>query len=361
MQERTPQDSKIDPQATVPRASRLVPTLTVIYHPELPVLGRQLPVTPEGPVELGRGAEVLGPGALDDGRLSRRHCVIRAEGRTEVVIEDQQSRNGTAVNGRRVSSATLRHGDVITLGKLTLLYTLQPRGFAPAPNPRFVGSSPALMAMIHDLTAVAPGSAPALLVGESGVGRRKAAAELHRVSRHRGPYGVVDCAAESVPSWERIRSKVGQGVITFAHIELAPMPLQRAISDHITALGDGEGLRILATAGGDLRRLVRGGAFDPDLAEHLSRRVVSVPTLRERAEDLIPLAFAFGRAASNDALRPLSQRLTLALSLHPWPQNLRELKDTMTRVCAEQAHEPQLKAPAWLLQQLPGRVDGVEG
>ena len=57
----------------------------------------------------------------------------------------------------------------------------------------------------------------------------------------------------------------------------------------------------------------------------------------------------------------MSQRLTLALSLHPWPQNLRELKDTMTRVCAEQAHEPQLKAPAWLLQQLPGRVDGVEG
>ena len=97
MQERTPQDSKIDPQATVPRASRLVPTLTVIYHPELPVLGRQLPVTPEGPVELGRGAEVLGPGALDDGRLSRRHCVIRAEGRAEVIVEDQQSRNGTAV------------------------------------------------------------------------------------------------------------------------------------------------------------------------------------------------------------------------------------------------------------------------
>ena len=92
------------------------------------------------------------------------------------------------------------------------------------------------------------------------------------------------------------------------------MPLQRAVSDHITALGDGEGLRILATAGGDLRRLVRGGAFDPDLAEHLNRRAVTVPTLRERAEDLIPLAFAFGRAASNDALRPLSQRLTLALS-----------------------------------------------
>lgn len=361
MQDRTPQDSAIDHQATVPRASRLVPTLTVIYHPELSVLGRQLPVLPEAPVELGRGAEILGPGALDDGRLSRRHCVLRAEGRAAVVVEDQQSRNGTAVNGRRVSAAALKHGDVITLGKLTLLYTLQPRGFTPTPNPRFVGSSPALMGMIDGMTALAPGSGPALFVGESGVGRRKAAAELHRLSRHRGPYGVVDCASEVVPSWERIRAKVGQGVITFAHVELAPMPLQRAISDHLTALGDGEGLRILATSGGDLRRLARGGAFDADLAEHLSRRLVPVPTLRERAEDLIPLAFAFGRAASNDTLRPLSQRLTLALSLHPWPQNLRELKDTMTRVCAEQAHERELKAPAWLMQQLPGRVDGVEG
>ena len=160
MQERTPQDSKIDPQATVPRASRLVPTLTVIYHPELPVLGRQLPVTPEAPVELGRGAEVLGPNALDDGRLSRRHCVIRAEGRAEVVVEDQQSRNGTAVNGRRVSSATLRHGDVITLGKLTLLYTLQPRGFAPAPTPKGA-SVPTLLVALTALIPAAEAAEPA--------------------------------------------------------------------------------------------------------------------------------------------------------------------------------------------------------
>ncbi len=95
--------------------------LTVVHHENAACIGARVPISDGEPLLLGRGGLALGAGVLDDRELSRTHARI-VSGRSEVVLHDDGSRNGTFVNGARVQSATLRDGDVITVGSMLLLF-----------------------------------------------------------------------------------------------------------------------------------------------------------------------------------------------------------------------------------------------
>lgn len=330
--------------------------LTLVHHPDVAFLGRQEVLQVGAPLVLGRKQPAFGEGALDDNRLSRNHCkVVLASGRASV--EDTASRNGTFVNGERVRVQALRPGDVLGLGGQLLLLSEQEPSLTVSSQVRLVGNSPAMVRLLSELGRLAPGSDPVLVHGEAGVGRRRVAGELHRLSGHRGPFGVLDCAAGSLPAWERVRSRIGEGVMLLADVEHAPASMQRALRGWLRERPAGqEGLRVLATTSANLPMLAQHGRFDGELAMLLQDRMLRVPPLRERAEDVLPLAWGFARSASGGAVRPLSQRLALMLQLYRWPTNVRELQEVMLRLVKEQPDPAEaLKAPGWLLDRLQAR------
>ncbi|MCB9744259.1 MAG: FHA domain-containing protein, partial [Alphaproteobacteria bacterium] len=184
--------------------------LSVVHHSDPAMIGRRVFVPEGGEILLGRGADALGDDALRDDRLSRRHVLLSREGRG-VVVEDQASRNGTTINGRRAGVAQLRQGDVLGIGRLLLLFHWVPDGHAPQRHPRVAGEGPALARALEQATRLSEGSAPVLIRGEVGTGRRHLAYEVHRASRKGSPYGVLDCANGAEPPWERICRRVGSG------------------------------------------------------------------------------------------------------------------------------------------------------
>lgn len=331
--------------------------LTLVHHPDVGFLGRQEPLKPGAAVVFGRKQPAFGEGALDDTRLSRRHCQVVQQPGGRVLVEDLTSRNGTFVNGDRVRVQALRVGDVIGFGGQLVLLSQQSDSLGVHSQVRLVGNGLAMSELMRELTRLAPGSEPVLVVGGPGTGRRRVAGELHRLSGHRGPFGVLDCGAGGLPPWERVRARIGEGVVLLAELEHAPAAVQRALRGWLRERTPGaEGLRVLATTSVSLSMLAHHGRFDAELAHLLEQRVLEVPALSERPEDVLPLAWGFARACSGGQVRLLSQRLALMLQLHRWPNNVRELKEVVQRLVQEQPDPTEpLKAPAWLLERLQSR------
>src|SRR5262249_8865371 len=98
----------------------LVPVLTVVHHADLAHVGERLPFPLDAPVVLGRGSDLFGDDTFDDSRLSRRHVELRKRG-DDLDLVDLESRNGTWLNGQRVTRARVSAGDLLVLGKIALL------------------------------------------------------------------------------------------------------------------------------------------------------------------------------------------------------------------------------------------------
>ena len=179
--------------------------VTLVGGPEPAALGRQRTIDPGAALVLGRGGDALGPGALEDPRLSRAHARLEldAEGPR---LRDLGSHNGTLVNGARVDAASLHVGDVITLGRTVLLV-----GRAPRPGPRLppidglVGCGHAHAAILDAAHKVAARSTTLLLVGPPGAGKSHLAGVLHGASGRPGEARTIHCA--SVPA-ERLAALI---------------------------------------------------------------------------------------------------------------------------------------------------------
>src|SRR5690606_23255831 len=109
--------------------------------------------------------------------------------------------------------------------------------------------------------------------------------------------------------------------------ELPPDPQERLLD----ALDVLEGsARLVATTHLDLRALAERGAFSEALLEALAGVEIEVPPLRERPEDIVPLAEAFAREAGAKNVK-LSPGALARLRSHPWPGNVLELRNAMER------------------------------
>ena len=227
-----------------------------------------------------------------------------------------------------------------------------------------VGESPALKKELARAARLLPHrSAGALIVGETGTGKELLARAIHSGGpRHGAPFVAVNCSALPEQLIESELFGHERGSFTDAHAakpglfevadtgtlfldEIADLPLAvqakllRVLEDkEIRRVGGTKSravdVRILAAAHDNLAERVREGTFREDLFFRLSTVVLRLPPLRERGDDLPIVARALlARLAYEHGLPvpALTPDLIRQLRGHPWPGNIRELKNALER------------------------------
>ncbi|WP_437736593.1 sigma 54-interacting transcriptional regulator [Sorangium sp. So ce1335] len=240
--------------------------------------------------------------------------------------------------------------------------TRAPRPLVAAPAlKRMVGTTPALLSLVHQIEKVGASDATVLIHGESGTGKELVAEAIHEVSARRmGPLVKVNCAAlvetlllselfghekgsfTGAASRRRGRFELAEGGTLFLDEigDISPrtqVALLRVLQDKTFERVGGvtplrANVRILCATHRDLRAMVARGEFREDLYYRLRQVVLEVPALRQRPRDLPVIAAAIlERIAAERGTAPkrLSSRALAALSRHPWPGNVRELENAL--------------------------------
>ena len=235
---------------------------------------------------------------------------------------------------------------------------------AERPVQPIIGEAPVFLEMLEHVSRAAPLSKPVLVVGERGTGKELIASRLHFLSdRWESSIVKVNCAAltESILESElfgheagaftgAVRTHVGHferadgGTLVLDELATISLRMQekilRAIEyGEIQRVGGSETLqvdvRIVGSTNADLRQLAADGSFRQDLLDRLAFDVINVPPLRERLEDILPLAYAFAINMASELKRELfagfGARASSSLLQHDWPGNVRELKNTIER------------------------------
>ena len=311
-------------------------------------------------VGTGEGADLR----LTDTTVSREHLRISlAPG--GVRLRDDGSKNGTIIGGLRIADASLKEDASIELGATLLALRLEkePLELSLSVGVHFggaIGVSPLMRHLFAALEKAAKSDATVLLEGESGVGKEVLARAIHlRSPRAKGPFVVVDCGAIPAALVEAElfghergaftgASEARQGLLESANggtvflDEIGEMPLdlqpkllrvleQRDIRPIGARTSRPVDVRVVAATNRKLAEAARNGEFRQDLFYRLAVVEVTVPPLRDRPEDIEPLAEAFLRASTRDPAATLPTDLLGLLVRHSWPGNARELRNVIER------------------------------
>jgi len=235
-----------------------------------------------------------------------------------------------------------------------------------------IGEAPPFLEMLEHVSRAAPLSKPVLVVGERGTGKELIASRLHFLSRRwEQPLVKVNCAAltESILESELFGHEAGAftGAVKahMGHFERADggtlvldelASISRRMQEKILRVIEyGElqrvggsdtvsvEVRIVGSTNADLQALVAAGSFREDLLDRLAFDVVTIPPLRERLEDILPLAYAFALNMASELkyqyFPGFGARASSALLRHDWPGNVRELKNAVERSVYRSAHQ----------------------
>ena len=284
------------------------------------------------------------------------------------VLVDLDSTNGTFLQEARVREAPIQAGAVLRAGKVEIAFAPERRTVELEEwiEPRFgslIGQSPVMRQLFGMIARIAPTDATVLLQGETGTGKGLVAKAIHQASRRndRG-FIVVDCGAvqRQLVESELFGHEAGaftgayakrQGAFELAStgtvfidelgeldLELQPKLLRVLDAREVRRIGGaqaiGVDLRVIASTRRDLAREVERGAFREDLFFRLSVVTLTVPPLRDRAEDIPLLAEHFLKeVAEQRGLKAprLDDRTLDRLTSHDWPGNVRELKNALER------------------------------
>jgi Nif-specific regulatory protein len=233
------------------------------------------------------------------------------------------------------------------------------------PLPEIVGSAPAMQDVYRLVRLAAPRSANVLLIGETGTGKEVIARAVHKLSRRSdGPYVRVNCGAlhENLLESElfghvkgaftgAIDNKPGRfeaahgGSIFLDEINSMSPKLQvkllRVLQEReFERVGESRTIRVdvrvVAATNASLEELVEQGAFREDLYYRLNVVPIVLPPMRDRREDIVPLAqFFLKKYAEANKLTPppeLTAEVAAALKAHDWPGNVRELENAIERL-----------------------------
>ncbi|NCY23543.1 MAG: nitrogen regulation protein NR(I) [Alphaproteobacteria bacterium] len=229
----------------------------------------------------------------------------------------------------------------------------------------FIGTSPAMQEIYRALARLVNNDLTVTIIGESGTGKELVARALHQLGkRKKSPFVAVNMAA--IPR-ELVESELfgyEKGAFTGAQQrksgkfelaeggtlfldEIGDMPMD-AQTKLLRVLQQGEyttvggtrliktNVRIICATHRDLFQLVKSGQFREDLYYRLNVVPIRVPPLRERKEDIAPLAQYFLRRAADKGLSPkiLDSETITAMHGYEWPGNVRELENMMYRLAA---------------------------
>lgn len=226
--------------------------------------------------------------------------------------------------------------------------------------PKMAGKSPAFANMLKLTETVAPTDAPVLILGESGTGKELAARHIHSESRRAGkPFITVNCAAvpEALFESELFGHKKGaftsadrdsKGKIAEAEggtlflDEIGELPLNIQVKllrflqeSEIQPVGSAKpvkvNVRVIAATNRDLKAMSESGNFRDDLYYRLNVFPVEVPALSDRRDDIPELAELF--AQKYGARVTFSADAVERLKSHSWTGNIRELENTIYRLC----------------------------
>jgi DNA-binding NtrC family response regulator len=229
---------------------------------------------------------------------------------------------------------------------------LQERG-----TPSLVGVSPAITALRSSLDNLANSREPLFLDTESGNGRHLIANVIHRMGPRRdGPFFTEDVAllpesrqeAELFGNGDRpgLLEEARGGTLFLAGVEHLTDGCQKRLCDYLSggrprrapnATGRAPETRVIAAAAANLDEAVRKRRFRSDLLRALSALTLSLPPLRERAEDIPILVehLLHRRAAAHGALPGAVEPEVLeVLKKYPWPGNVRELDEVLARAAS---------------------------
>lgn len=227
----------------------------------------------------------------------------------------------------------------------------------------FVAADPAMVRIIDVIRRVAPTQAPVLIMGESGTGKEVIARTIHALSRRKdGPYVGINLAAIPETLLESELFGYEKGAFTGAYATRVGRFEQAdggtILLDEVTEIGFGlqakllrvlqerqidrvggkapvkVDFRVISTTNRNIDEEIRAGRFRNDLFFRLNVIPIHVPPLRERREDILPLAGHFIRkVATREGIeeKVLSPEAKDALVKHPWPGNVREMENVIER------------------------------
>ncbi len=216
------------------------------------------------------------------------------------------------------------------------------------------------IAVLQKLQRIAPSDATVLIIGETGTGKELVARYIHDQSARKGPFVAINCGAfnENVIEAELFGHEIGAftgaqqarpgwfeaadgGTLFLDEIGDMPLPLQvkllRVLQERqVVRLGSRKAVpvdvRLVAATNVELERAVEAGHFRRDLYYRLSVAPVSLPPLRDRRGDILPLVRHFVevyRRKMGIGELVISSAAEKSLLEYWWPGNIRELENVV--------------------------------
>jgi two-component system response regulator AtoC len=330
-----------------------------------------------GRVSLGRaeGNDIR----IEDSSVSRRHAILHIG--PKLCIEDLGSANGTKLRREKGAPGTVRLvdssvslgdlvefaiGDAISLGSAMIVVRCLdeiPVTSGAGIRSTYIVRDEAMKRLYAMVERVAEGPISVLLLGETGVGKEVLAETIHRKSlRSGGPFLRLNCGAltESLLESElfghekgsftnAVRSKPGlfetaeKGTVFLDEIGELPLGIQvklLRVLEHRQVMRVGGlsprpiDVRFISATNRDLAGEVQRGTFRQDLYFRLNGIALSIPPLRERRDEIEPLARAFATSAAASIGRSppvITLEAMATLFNHDWPGNVRELRNAIER------------------------------
>jgi len=338
-----------EPGATTEQIDREAPfgdrVLLVIDGAALQVM----PLPGHGTLTIGRASRC--DVVIDSGSVSRHHVNLLVG--PDVEIEDTGSSNGTFVEGVRIPAnqrVALTVGVPFLLGAVTLMVQSRAGG-----RREHVVQSSQLAALEGSAARIAVGKLSVLITGELGVGKERFAERVHEMSpRRNAPFQRINCGSISEPLLEAemfghetsnrsgFLEAADGGTAFLNDVDQLPQSLQHKLlnvleDSAVRRTGSARArpidVRFIASTSRDLGAEVDAGRFRRDLYFRLAGATFTIPPLRDRRDEILPLAEQFVASAASPMGRTfvLSDESRQWLISHDWPGNIRELRNACER------------------------------